>query len=160
MSKSRILFLCTGNSARSIIAEAIANGQFGDHLEAFSAGSDPKPEPHPMALQTLADNKVSAEGLRSKNWAELRDQPFDLVITLCDSARHDPCPVFPGEPPHVHWSLPDPPAADHPKMAFMGVFDALEEAIGLLVNAPDPALLGRAREATRQIARRFAPKAF
>ncbi len=157
--KTSVLFLCTGNSARSLMAEAIANHQFGDRLEVRSAGSHPKGEPHPLTLATLQKNGVSTEGLRSTSWNELKDRKFYLVITLCDAARNEACPAFPGEPRRAHWSLPDPAAADHPQDMFDAVYDALVEAIGLLVYGPQPDLGGRLSEIARQIVRRFTPRA-
>lgn len=158
--KSSILFLCTGNSARSLMAEAIANHQFGRNLTAVSAGSQPKGQPDPLAIQTLQRNKIPTEGLASKSWDTFKGRKFDLVITLCESAARDKtCPVFPGNPPKVHWNLPDPPNAPNPQDMFEAVHDVLMEAIGLLVRAPDETLSGRAAEASRQIARRFSPRA-
>jgi arsenate reductase len=157
--KSSILFLCNGNSARSIMAEAIANAQFPGQLEARSAGADPKGDVHPLALQTLEKNGISAEGLRSKSWSELANERFDLVVTLCDEAREGPCPNFPGSPRHVHWNLPDPPVAERPEDMFEAVCDALVEAIGLLVHGPYPDVTCRAGEGVGVLARRFAPRA-
>jgi arsenate reductase len=157
--KISVLFLCAGNSARSILAEAIANEQFGDRLEAFSAGSEPKGEVHPLALETLKAEGVGTEGLRSKSWDELANRPFDLVVTMCDEARGATCPDFVGSPPQSRWSLPDPPAAENPQIMFEAVYEALVESIGLLVHGPDPSLSGRAAEAGRQLSRRFAPRA-
>lgn len=155
-----ILFVCTGNSARSILAEAISNHQFADGVRASSAGSHPKGQLHPLALQTLKKYDVSTDGLRSKSWDEFKEHSFDLVITLCDAAREASCPVFPGDPHHVHWSVPDP--ADHADALedlFEGIYDALVEAIGYLLYGPDPDLAARAAEAGRQLSRRFAPRA-
>ena len=156
--KHRVLFLCTGNSARSLMAEAIANQTYGKSLEALSAGSKPTGAPNPLTLDVLTRNGLSTEGLRSKSVEEYRNHPFDLVLTLCDGARGDPCPVFPGSPPHVHWVLPDP-AASETSVLFEAVFDVLVEAIGLTVNAPDPSLRQRAAEAGREVSRRFSPRA-
>ncbi len=124
-----ILFLCTGNSARSILAEAIANDRYGDRLTARSAGSNPRGEVHSLALDTLRRHGVGTTGLRSKSWNEFVDEPFDLVITLCNHARAEPCPAFPGGPPVLHWDLPDPPAADDPTAVFEAVFQILNGAI-------------------------------
>ena len=93
-----ILFLCTGNSARSILAEAIANQRFGHVLETRSAGSHPKDTPHPLALETLARHSLSTSDARSESWDVYRDHDFDLVITVCDSAAAETCPAFPGAP--------------------------------------------------------------
>jgi arsenate reductase len=154
-----ILFLCTGNSARSILAEAIANQQFAPRLEATSAGSKPKDGPHPLTLQTISQNGMSTEGLRSKSWHELQDESFDLVITLCGSAQQEPCPAFPGAPEQVHWPLPDPPAAEHPEDMFQAVYEVRVESIGYLANGPDPTMAARAKAAGREISRRFSPSA-
>ena len=156
----RILFLCTGNTARSLMAEAIANHEFAEKLHACSAGSQPKAQPHPLTLQTLQKYGVSTDRLRSKSWDEFKDQSFDLVITLCDVAGQASCPEFPGEPRRAHWSLPDPAEApDTPQSMFEVIYDALVEAIGLLVYGPNPDLPARAAEAGRQLTRRFAPRA-
>jgi arsenate reductase len=105
MSNDRLLifFLCTENSARSILAEAICNQKFSDRLQAFSAGSQPKGEVHPLALGILEANGLSTEGLRSKSWDELSDRSFDLVVTLCDDARGKKCPGNMGLAPRDHW---------------------------------------------------------
>lgn len=158
-SKASIHFLCTGNSARSIMAEAIANDQFPRNLAAVSAGSKPRGQPDPLAIATLTRNKIPTDGLASKSWDTFKDRKFDLVITLCDAASRETCPVFPGKPPKVHWSLPDPVSAPNPQDMFEAVCDVLMEAIGLLVHAPDETLFGRAAEASRQISRRFSPRA-
>ncbi len=152
-----ILFLCTGNSARSLMAEAIANHEFRDQFRACSAGSQPAGEPHPLTLETLSNNGVSTEGLRPKGVEELVAQHVDLLITLCDEARGE-CASFVGVPA-VHWRLPDPPGADDPKAMFTAVYEALVEAIGLMAHGPDPDLGGRAKEAARQLSRRLAPRA-
>lgn len=157
--KKSILFVCSGNSARSILAEAIANQQFKNDLHAWSAGSDPKGEVNPGTLKILEENGLKAEGLRSKSWDEFAGRQFHLIVTLCDTARQEPCPSFPGNPPKVHWNLPDPAAPDQPSSLFEAVYEALVESIGLLVHAPDPSLAGRAREASRVLHRRFAPRA-
>lgn len=127
-----ILFLCTGNSARSILAEAIANNRYGDRLVARSAGSAPRGEVQPMALDTLRRHGVDTAGLRSKCWDEFADEPFDLVITLCTSARAQQCPAFPGAPTTLHWDLPDPPAADDPAATFEDVYQMLDAALARL----------------------------
>ncbi len=150
-------FLCTGNSARSLMAEAIANHEFADQFHACSAGSQPAAEPHPLTLETLSNNGVSAEGLRPKGVEELAGQPFDLLITLCDEALGG-CASFSGVP-SVHWRLPDPPVAEDPKAMFAAVYEALVEALGIMAHGPDPDLGGRATEAARQLSRRLAPRA-
>ena len=140
------------------MAEAIANQTYGARVEAVSAGSRPKDEAHPQTIEVIKANGLAVEGLRPKGVQTYANHPFDLVITLCDNARRDPCPVFPGSPPQTHWVFPDPAASGTPAI-FEAVFDVLVEAIGLLINAPHPALTGRAAEAGREVVRRFAPRA-
>ena len=110
-----VLFLCTGNSARSILAEAMLNdpaigrGRF----RAFSAGSHPKGSIHPLAFEVLAEHQVSMHDLRSKSWGKFAgpDAPrMDFVFTVCDGAAREPCPLWPGRPVTAHWSVPDPAA--------------------------------------------------
>lgn len=156
--KTSILFLCTGNSARSIMAEAIANGMFGSKLEAVSAGSQPKPQPHPLALETLEQNGVSTANLSSKPIETFVGRRFDLCITLCDGSKES-CPSYQGASKTVHWHLPDPPAASHPQDMFDAVFEVLEESIGLVANGPNLDPVANAAEAAKQISRRFSPKA-
>lgn len=159
MSESRplrILFLCTGNSARSIMAEAIANQLFSAHLATFSAGSKPKGEIHPLALQTLRRHGLAIDGLQSKSWDAFAEQPFDLVITLCDSAAKEQCPIFPGAPVKAHWGVPDPPVADDPPAAFERIFRGLREAIAMFIGSDEDDLARRAAIVSEHVARRFA----
>lgn len=134
-----ILFLCTGNSARSILAEAIANCVYGDALHAQSAGSKPKGEPNRLALATLQRHGLPVDQWRSQSWTDFAndDHHFDLVVTLCDSAARESCPVFPGSPLTIHWGFPDPPAADDPEAMFEHVYQGLVQAIGAFVNDDD-----------------------
>jgi len=103
----RILFLCTGNAARSQMAEALANAFYGDRFVAVSAGSRPAGFVHPLAIRALAEVGIDASGARSKSATELLDQPFDIVVTVCDSAAAD-CPLWPNATRIEHWPIEDP----------------------------------------------------
>lgn len=139
-----VLFLCTGNSARSIMAEALANhlAVGGGKFKAYSAGSRPKGAPHPLALETLASHNVSIEGLRSKSWDEFAtpDAPaLDFVFTVCDAAAGETCPYWPGQPMTAHWGVPDPPAAGDEaaqRKAFREAFFTLKRRIELFAALP------------------------
>jgi arsenate reductase len=138
-----ILFLCTGNSARSILAEALVNhwgrGQFRGH----SAGSFPTGRVNTLALELLAQMKIPAEGARSKSWDEFAASggtEFDFVITVCDKAAGETCPIWPGQPMTAHWAVEDPAAvvgSEAQKMlAFRDAFRALEHRIRVFMNLP------------------------
>ncbi len=106
-----VLVLCTGNSARSILGEAILDRMGGSRIRAYSAGSKPKGTPHPGALRLLARKGIDVSRFRSKSWTEFTGPgapPVDLAITVCGNAAAETCPVFPGAPLKVHWGLPDP----------------------------------------------------
>ena len=110
--KFKVLFLCTGNSARSILAEYFLRRLDPAHFEAFSAGAHPKGRVNPQVLELLRDGyHIDASGARSKSWDEFRDVKFDFVITVCDNARES-CPVWPGQPIVAHWGSQDPDAVD------------------------------------------------
>jgi protein-tyrosine-phosphatase len=119
----RVLFLCTGNSARSQMAEALLRRLTNGHVEAHSAGTQPKPDVHPMAKQTLADKfNIGADDLFPKTLDRYIGQHWDYVITVCDRAAES-CPVFPGDPTRIHWSFPDPAAVEGTADARQRAFD-------------------------------------
>jgi arsenate reductase len=127
-----VLFLCTGNSARSIIAEAVLNHLSAGRFRAYSAGSHPRGEVHPMTLEVLAREGYSTEGLRSKSWQEFSgpDAPvMDFVFTVCDRAAKEPCPVWPGQPITAHWGFADPAAVEGTHTEQMRAFWQAEREI-------------------------------
>lgn len=137
-----VLFLCTGNSARSILAEALLNHMGEGRFRAFSAGSQPKGEPHPMAIEILRATGLPAEGLRSKSWHAFVGadaEPIDLVITVCDNAAGETCPVWPGRPIAAHWGIEDPAAVEGEgqRRAFERALGYLRNRISLLLALPD-----------------------
>jgi arsenate reductase (thioredoxin) len=138
-----VLFLCTGNSARSIMAEAILNREGLGKFRAYSAGSQPKGTIHPYALDLLRRSNFDVRGFRSKSWAEFSgaDAPkLDFVFTLCDDAANETCPVWPGQPMTAHWGIPDPAAATGSevliRLAFADAFRMLTNRISIFVNLP------------------------
>ena len=142
---TRILFLCTYNSARSIMAEAVLNHLSQGRFVAYSAGSQPQinGQPHPMALEVLKSSGIATEGLRSKSWDEFRNSeapPIDLVITLCDAIQQQSCPEWPGKPASAHWSYPDPALLTGTTQArldgFRTILLGILRRIGALVNIP------------------------
>ena len=136
-----LLILCTGNSARSILGEVLWTHLGQGELTAFSAGSKPTRSPNPYALSTLLNHGLDVEGLRSKSWSEFEgeDAPrIDVVITVCDSAATESCPVWPGAPVRAHWGLPDPAAVpDGPgaEAAFEATFQALKSRVQACLDA-------------------------
>jgi arsenate reductase (thioredoxin) len=138
-----VLFLCTGNSARSILAEAILNRIGGDKFRAWSAGSYPKGQVNPQALTLLGGMGHDLAGLRSKSWDEFAAPgapALDFVITVCDDAAGEVCPVWPGHPVTAHWGMPDPAAVEGPPsavaLAFAETYRVLNNRIGLFASLP------------------------
>lgn len=134
----RILVLCTGNSARSQIAEALLVARGGHRIEALSAGSQPAPRVNPYAVQVLREHGIVWEGKSPRSIDSVTGRPMDLVITVCDNAR-DACPFFPGAATQVHWGLPDPADAvgsDAAVVAFQRAFDAISRRVDALLALP------------------------
>jgi arsenate reductase len=156
-----VLFLCSGNSARSILAEAALNAMAKGRFKAFSAGSHPGGQVNPLVLEFLARKGISTEGARSKSWEEFSRPgapPMDLVITVCDSAAGEACPIWPGHPVTAHWGVEDPALyMDDPQKANRVIDEAfriLASRIAALLELPvetlDPSTL---RAKTRDIAK-------
>ena len=160
-----VLFLCTGNSARSVMAEAILNRAGRGKFRAFSAGSQPKGRVHPFTLDLLRKLNFDVTSLRSKSWSEFAGvaaPKLDFVFTVCDDAANETCPVWPGQPMTAHWGLPDPAAATSSeaeiRLAFADAFRMLNNRIAIFVSLPMPSLdrlsllrrleqIGRAKDA-------------
>jgi len=142
-----VLFLCTGNSARSILAESILNHFGKGRFRGYSAGSHPKGEVHPLAIDLLKSLDMPSEGFRSKSWDEFARPgapEMDFVFTVCDNAAGEVCPIWPGKPVTAHWGVPDPVFVEGNlmtrKSAFQSSYRLLERRIGLLVNLRIPEL--------------------
>ena len=142
-STYNILFLCTGNSARSIIGECLINRLGRGRFRGFSAGSHPKGEVHPLAIEVLRRNNFVTDGLRSKDWDEFAAPgapQMDFVVTVCDNAAAEVCPVWPGQPMTAHWGIADPAAVEGDEvtrmMAFRQALRELEHRIDIFVNLP------------------------
>jgi arsenate reductase (thioredoxin) len=138
-----VLFLCTGNSARSIMAEGILNGKKNPHFTAYSAGSFPSGKVRPEALQQLNLAKLPTEGARSKSWSEFAEPGapvMDFVFTVCDSAVKEVCPIWPGQPMTAHWGVADPAAVEGTpeqiERAFRDAFVTLGRRINLFLSLP------------------------
>lgn len=145
MSQSplNILFLCTGNSARSVLAESIANNLGGSRLHAFSAGSHPTGRVNPLAIDVPAQRGYPTDDLRSKSWEEFAasDAPtVDFIVTVCDNAAGEVCPIWPGKPVTAHWGIPDPAAVEGSKgerqAALRQAYSALEARINRFLALP------------------------
>ena len=138
-----VLFLCTGNSARSILAEAYLNSAGGGRFRAYSAGSHPTGKVNPFALEILRKNRIVTGALRSKTWDEFAKPgapKLDFVFTVCDNAAGETCPLWPGQPVTAHWGVPDPAAVqggdDDKRKAFLAAFTQLSTRIRLFLNLP------------------------
>ena len=138
-----VLFLCTGNSARSILAEAFLNHVGGEHFRAYSAGSQPKGTVHPMALEVLSAAGIATDGLRSKAWDEFAvpgAPKMDFVFTVCDNAAGEACPVWPGQPMTAHWGIEDPAAVVGSEFQVRAAFEDaarfMRNRISAFVNLP------------------------
>lgn len=142
-----VLFLCTGNSARSVLAESLMNHHGGGRWIGFSAGSFPKGQVHPIALALLESLQLPTAGLRSKSWNEFaapNAPPLDFIFTVCDNAAGEVCPVWPGQPVSAHWGIPDPAAVEGSEAekwaAFREAFQAMQKRILRLLSVPVAAL--------------------
>ena len=138
-----VLFLCTANSSRSIIAESLLNALGGGRFRAFSAGSHPSGRVNPIAIDVLAANGYPVSGVRSKSWDEFVRPgavPIDFVITVCDAAAGESCPIFPGRPVKAHWGVPDPAAVagtdEEKRRAFIAVLGTLRRRVQTLTSLP------------------------
>lgn len=138
-----VLFLCTGNSARSILGEAILNHVGQGRFRAYSAGSTPKGAVHPMTLEALSKVGITTAGLRSKAWDEFAvpgAPKMDFIFTVCDNAAGETCPIWPGQPMTAHWGIEDPAAVDGPEFkqraAFEDALRYLRNRIGAFINLP------------------------
>jgi arsenate reductase (thioredoxin) len=136
-----VLFLCTGNSARSILAEAILNDTGRGRFRAHSAGSHPKGQVHPETIKLLERQGIATSGLRSKSWdvyAQASGIKFDYIITVCNNAAGEVCPIIPGSPSKIHWDIPDPAAvqgsADEVEAAFRQAYAMLSERISTFIG--------------------------
>ncbi len=146
VSKQRplnVLFLCTGNSARSIIAESVLNRLGMGRFKAYSAGSHPLGHVHPYALDLLRKTNYDTSNLRSKSWEEFAKEgapDLDFVFTVCDNAANEVCPIWPGQPMTAHWGLPDPAAAKgtevEQRLVFADTMRMLNQRIGIFVSLP------------------------
>ncbi len=134
--RSKILFVCTHNRCRSVLGEVIANTKHSDVFEAYSAGSAPAGEVHPLTLHYLQARSFPVAGLQSQSWDDFEDEGLDLVITVCDSAANETCPLWMGETHRLHWGMPDPSRVEGSEQevesAFYDVMDALDAKLSEL----------------------------
>jgi len=142
-STYNVLFLCTGNSARSILAESLLNHWGKGKFRAFSAGSFPKGQVHPMAIELLKRTNLQSEGFRSKSWDEFASPgapPIDFIFTVCDNAAGEVCPIWPGKPMTAHWGIADPAAVEGSEaekaFAFRRALKELETRVKLFTSLP------------------------
>ena len=154
MQPLNVLFLCTGNSARSILAEAYLNFCAAGRFRGYSAGSHPAGRVNPFALELLAKNRIDTESLRSKSWDEFARPgapALNFVFTVCDNAAGETCPLWPGQPMTAHWGVPDPAAVqgsdEEKRRAFLDAFTQLSTRIRLFLNLPLEKLERHALEA-------------
>lgn len=130
----RLLFLCTGNSCRSIMAEAITNHYSNGRYLAFSAGSVPTGKVHPKAVETLAHHGIKPNAPCSKSWNKFESKSIDLVITVCDQAASESCPIFAGHPRKLHWSIPDPAKIEGTEIEINTAFEAVFNQLKLRIK--------------------------
>lgn len=142
-SAFNVLFLCTGNTARSIMAEVMLNAMGQGRFKAYSAGSHPKGVVNPYTIDLLQKNRLATEGLRSKDWEEFArpgSPALDFVFTVCDDAAGEVCPVWPGQPMTAHWGIPDPAATEgndeDKRKAFFKAHNQLQHRLSIFVNLP------------------------
>jgi arsenate reductase len=133
-----ILYICTHNRCRSILSEAITNHLSDGSIRAFSAGSQPVGEVHPLSIKYLTEKGISTDGLKSQSWDEFEALQPDLVITVCDSAANETCPVWFGKTVKLHWGLPDPSklidSEDAIRAAFLDVMETIEQRVKLMLS--------------------------
>ncbi len=135
-----VLFLCTGNSCRSVMAEGLLKHHGKDRFRSFSAGSSPTGKVHPMSMETLRRHGINHVGFESKAWDVFKNMDLDIVVTVCDNAAGETCPIFPGNPVKGHWSIPDPAhfqgTPEDIEAEFDRVFGILERRIKAMVDLP------------------------
>lgn len=138
LSQMKILYICTHNRCRSILSEAITNHLAKGKFQAFSAGSQPADHVHPLSIKYLKERGISIEGLKSKSWEEFEEEQPDIVITVCDNAANEVCPVWFGNTLKIHWGLPDPSklegSEESIRNAFFAVMDTIEQRVQKLVD--------------------------